>query len=213
MKEETLDYISPLQPIDFFNLSLDVHRVDDLNKPLKKKHLLPDLSDLLPEDLFAKVFMGWHEKGLQFEVMVEKPFVESFFPEFKKGDSIELFIDTRDLKSAGFLTRFCHHFVILPRETESVLAKELTHFRTDDRHELCDPKLIKVDAEFKARKYSVKIFIPAECLHGYDLTTFKRLGFTYRINRAGGDPQHFAVSSEYLAIEKQPSLWSSIEVV
>lgn len=196
MTEETLDHISPILPIDFFTVQIDLQ---------KKKRLLPDFSDLLSEDPFAQVSMGWEQTGLSFEIDVKQPFAE--------GDSVELFIDTRDLKTAGFITRFCHHFVILPKAMDGIIAQEITAFRTDDRHELCDGSAIEVKSEFQKRGYTLNIFIPAECLHGYDPSSFERLGFTYRINRFGGDPQHFAVSSDYFNIEKEPSLWSSMSLI
>lgn len=208
MTEETLDHISPILPIDFFTVQIDLHELE--KGALKKKHQLPEFSDLLSEDPFAQVSMGWEQKGLLFEIEVKQPFTECFFPEFQKGDSIELFIDTRDLKTAGFVTRFCHHFVILPKAMDGIVAQEITAFRTDDRHELCDGSAISVESDFQKRSYSVNIFVPAECLHGYDPSSFERLGFTYRINRFGGDPQHFALSSDYFNIEKEPSLWSSM---
>ncbi|NGX37319.1 MAG: hypothetical protein K1000chlam2_00473 [Chlamydiae bacterium] len=192
--EETLDQLSAMLPIDFFSMSLDLKKA-----PLGKRHLLPDFSELLFENSFAKVFMGWSEKGLAFEMVVDKAFEEE--------DRIELFIDTRDLKSAGFLTKFCHHFMI-----EGTSAREVTAFRTEDRHELCDPEKIEVKGDFRTARYTLNILIPSECLHGYDPKAFDRLGFSYRINRVGGDPQHFTLSSDYLMIEKQPSLWSSLQM-
>ncbi|MBS0629707.1 MAG: hypothetical protein JSS30_05720 [Verrucomicrobia bacterium] len=193
--EENLDPISPILPIDFFNTQIDLHEVE--KGELKKKHLLPDFSDLLAEDHFADVSMGWEQKGLHFAIEVHYPFAE--------GDGVELFIDTRDLKTAGFVTRFCHHFLI-----EGTTAQEITTFRTDDKHELCNSSLIEVKGNFPKKNYSLHIFIPAECLHGYDPTSFDRLGFAYRINRDEGNRQHFSLSSDYFAIEKEPSLWSSL---
>jgi hypothetical protein len=58
----------------------------------------------------------------------------------------------------------------------------------------------------------MKIFIPSQALYGYDVKQFDRLGFTYRINRTGGKPQHFSVNSQDYQIEQQPSLWSSISL-
>lgn len=206
--EENLDHLSPILPIDFFSAQIELHCAE--KGGLKKKHALPDFSHLLSEESFATVSMGWEKKGLLFSIEVRHPFMDAFYPEFHRGDSVELFIDTRDLKTAGFLTRFCHHFVILPKPVEGITAQEITAFRTDDRHELCDSSLLGVKGDFQKRSYSLDIFIPAECLHGFDPSSFDRLGFTYRINRVGGDPQHFALSSDYFAIEKEPSLWSSM---
>ena len=192
--EENLDQLSPILPIDFFSMSLDLKKA-----PLSKRHLLPDFSELLFENPFAKVYMAWDAKGLSFEVVVDKIFEEN--------DRVEFFIDTRDLKSAGFLTRFCHHFVV-----DKTSAEEVTAFRTDDRHELCEGNKIAVKGDFRKKSYTLHILIPSECLHGYDPKAFDRLGFSYRISRTGSDPQHFALSSDYLAIENQPSLWGSLQM-
>jgi len=212
--EETLDQISPILPLDFFSLSLDISYVEKnaTKQALKKKYQLPDFSDFLFEDPFAKVFMGWSYDGLVLTVQVDKPFEECFFPEVRKGDSVEFFLDMRDLKSTGFLTRFCHHFVITAQPIDGVLAQEVTVFRSDEKHDLCDSQLIEVETVFHKRSYDLKIFIPTECLYGYDPLSFDRVGFSYRINRFGGRPQHFVVSSDYLNIENQPSLWSSMHM-
>lgn len=135
-----------------------------------------------------------------------------FFPEFRKGDSVELFIDTRAMKNAGFPTRFCHYFVFLPKPVDEISAQEITNFRTDDRHELCDSEKLQTSVSCKSQSYLLQIFIPLECLHGYDPSSFDRLGFSYRINRLSKDPQHFAISSDYLAVENQPSLWSTMHM-
>jgi hypothetical protein len=50
-------------------------------------------------------------------------------------------------------------------------------------------------------------------LYGYDPKQFDRVGFTYRINRHGGNPQHFAVVSKDYQIDQQPSLWGSIKLI
>lgn len=207
--EETLDQISPLLPIDFFRITLDLLPYEE---QLKKKHLLPHFDDLLYEAPFATVMMGWDQKGLYFEIDVRQIVDVCYFPNVRRGDSVELFIDTRDLKTASFTTRFCHHFVFLPKEVDGMMAAEVTHFRTEDRHELCDEKKLVVRLDYGKKNYTMKILIPAECLEGYDPSSFNRLGFAYRINRPGGDPQHLALSSDYLAIESEPSLWTSMEM-
>ncbi|NGX38912.1 MAG: hypothetical protein KR126chlam1_00228 [Chlamydiae bacterium] len=212
--QQTLDQISSILPSDFFSVEVDIPYVGkrEAKDALKKKHLLPSFSGLLYEAAFAKVAAGWNEDLLVFDVTVEIPFEECFFPEYQKGDSIELFIDTRNLKSAGFPTRFCHHFVICPRPIEGVYAREVTSFRTDDRHELCDPERILVKGDFFRSRYFLKIVLPSDCLHGYDPSAFERLGFAYRINRKGEASQHFALSSRYHSIQQQPSLWSTIQL-
>ena len=101
----------------------------------------------------------------------------------------------------------------MPEPLEGIQAGELTRFSTEDKHELCDPKDLKVKSQIGSRSYSMKIFIPSHCLVGYDPEQFDRLGFTYRINRSHKDPQHFSVVTQDFQIEQQPSLWASLKLL
>lgn len=210
--EETLDQISPILPIDCFQLTLPLHPFDAKKEGWRKKHRLPNLSGLLCESSFAEISMGYSARGLFFHIAVDKPFEDCSFPDYRKGDSVEIFVDTRDMKSAEVPTKFCHHFVFLAGQADGVQAREVTAFRTDDRRDLCDAEKLKVKTELKRRGYSLDLFIPADCLEGYAPDRFDRLGFTYRINRPDGEAQHFAISSDYLAIEKEAKRWSSMQL-
>jgi hypothetical protein len=203
-----------LTPVHFFALSTDCHYLSKKDRaPSFSTHLLPSTSRLCHEYSFAKVAMGWHEEGLAFHIHVDQAYTESTFPNLEKGDSVELFIDTRDLKSAGFNTRFCHHFYFLPKPIDDHSHGEITHFRTEDSHPLCDPQQLQVQTAIAYSSYTLKIFIPSQCLYGYDPRQFDRIGFTYRINRCGGHSQHFSVVSQEYQVDQQPSLWSSIKLV
>jgi hypothetical protein len=199
-------------PADFFAFEVEVHSFDKIEDKLKKKHRLPDLSDLLIEEPFASVAIGWNALGLRFDIEIERPFVESFYPDVRRGDSVELFIDTRDLKSAGFPTRFCHHFVFLPKPVDEVQAVEKTRLRPDEMREQASPELLSVETDFKRRGYLMQIFLPSEALHGYDPKVFEKLGFAMRINRSGGDPMHFPLSSDHFEVALHPSLWSTLKI-
>ncbi|WP_068469049.1 hypothetical protein [Candidatus Protochlamydia phocaeensis] len=203
-----------LNPSNFFALSCDCKHLAKKEQTLTwSAYALPDTSRLCHEYAFAKVAMGWHEEGLAFQIQVDQPFVRSSYPDLSRGDSVELFIDTRDLKSAGFNTRFCHHFYFLTQPVEDHLCGEITHFRTEDNHPLCDPQALQCQTQLGSSQYKMKIFIPTQCLYGYDPKQFDRLGFTYRINRVGGPPQHFSVVSQDYQIDQQPSLWASIRLI
>jgi hypothetical protein len=203
-----------LNPVHFFALSCDCLRiVKKESTPSLTTHLLPSTSRLCHEYPFAKVAMGWHAEGIAFHIQVDQPFVKAVYPDVTKGDSVELFIDTRDLKSAGFNTRFCHHFFFLPKAVEEDQWGEITHFRTEDSHPLCDPNALECSVQIAKDHYKMKIFIPAQCLFGYDPNQFDRLGFTYRINRSGGHAQHFSVVSQEYQIDQQPSLWASVKLI
>ncbi|NGX45159.1 MAG: hypothetical protein K940chlam2_00302 [Chlamydiae bacterium] len=212
MNSETLDDLSPMLPADFFTFEMTVHPYEKMGDKLKKKHQLPDLSDLLIEESFASLAIGWSAAGLRFDIEVERPFVEAFYPDVLRGDSVELFIDTRNLKSAGFPTRFCHHFAFLPKPVDGIQAVEKTRLRPDEMRELAPQELLKVESVFKRRGYQIQIFLPSEALHGYDPKVFEKLGFAFRINRSGGDPMHFPLCSDQFEIGLHPSLWSSLKI-
>ena len=176
---DTLEAMPPLAPLDFFALSISGRYSKSLggSKPLKSAFFLPDTSPLLGETAFADVAFCWNEEGIVVEATVHQPFEEASYPRFREGDALEVFIDTRDLKNAGFITRFCHHFVVLPQEVQGIRALEVTRFRTEDSHPLCDPTELHVQSVFDKKSYWLQFHIPASCLHGYDPGHFDRLGF------------------------------------
>jgi hypothetical protein len=200
--------VSPLAPIHFFRLSCDIKQGRKASK-----QLLPDTSDLLGEESFAEVGLCWRQEGLDVYLHANKKFEEACYPKFSEGDAFELYIDTRDMKDAGFPTRFCHHFLILPQEVQGVRALELTRFRTEDSHPLCDLDKIEISFHAGSRDYFLDIHLPAEILHGYDPHSFDRLGFTYTVHRNKYMPQNFSVSSNYVTIAQNPSLWASCRLV
>lgn len=215
MSARPFEELPALSPLHFFNLTAEVGFAKEAPsmRVLMRSHRLPCMAELLSETPFAQVALNWGIEGVSIGVVVEKPFEEAYYPEWSQGDALELFFDTRDLKGAGFLTRFCHHFLILPQEVQGIRALELTRFRTEDSHPLCDPLEIGVATEFFGSSYQLHIFLPAHCLHGYDPSVFDRLGFTYRIHRKGGNPQHFAVPSSDFCIEQSPRLWGSLKLI
>jgi hypothetical protein len=213
--------IVPLKPINFFQLALDCYRLPSESKKGEgfrlteknfDKYKLPSTAFLTGDDSFAEVALGWDTEGLEAFVKVDAPFVQASYPQVTAGDSVELFIDTRDIKTSGYNTRFCHHFFFLPEALEGRQAGELTRFRSEDAHELCSPNDLKVKGLLKKNNYSLQIFIPSSCLQGYDPEQYGRLGFNYRINHGGGSQHFSAVTSEY-QIEQQPSLWSSLKLI
>ncbi len=208
----------PLTPVNFFQLSIGSPSLPEkggfpyLNKKNYLKYLLPNTSELCGEESFAEVALGWNRDGIEVYIRVDSPFVKSVYPQVDRGDSVEIFIDTRDVKTSGFNTKFCHHFFFFAEGVEGVFAGEITHFRTEDAHPLCDPVDLKVKTSNHKTSYDLNVFIPREVLHGYDPEQFTRLGFSYRINRLGGMPQHFSVVTNDYHIDQQPSLWSSLEL-
>lgn len=212
MSENELQGFAP--PDFFWQEELDCYAIEsELSKALGKKHELADLAGFFGEECFAKVSIGWQSSGLSFQVAVELDSIKVNYPDIAKGDSLELFIDTRDVKSARSVSRFCHHFFFLPEKFEGHDRGEITRFRSDDSHPLCQDESLELKVKKQATGYLMSIFIPQECLVGYDPANFQRLGFTYRINRSDGLKQHFALNSEHAKIESLPHLWASLKLV
>ncbi|MGZ3633207.1 MAG: hypothetical protein ACXWM7_02610 [Parachlamydiaceae bacterium] len=210
----------PFTPVNFFQLSLDCHRLPNVKKGafalhLKnyRQYLLPDTSALTGDDQFAEIALGWSVEGLEIFALIEESYTRSMYPQLEKGDSFELCIDTRDVKTSGYNTRFCHHFFFLPEAVDGRQAGELTKFRTEDAHELCPGHDLIVQSTLQVKTYLLQCFIPAHCLHGYDPEQFDRMGMTYRLNRAGDSSQHFSVIAEDYKFQEQPALWSSVRYV
>lgn len=213
MLNESIEF-TPLSPSSFFSIKVPCYSytgsLSDFPPTKKNSYLLPDTSTLFSEEKFADLSMGWSAKGLFFSFEVKKPYEQGHYPDLKRGDSIEFFLDTRDVKTSGFNTRFCHHFYFLPKPLEEHFFGEITRFRTEDSHPLSDAQDLVVEPIFKKNHYLMKIFVPSHCLYGYDPDQFNRLGFTYRVNRLGGEPQHFSVGTSDYTIEQQPSLWGTL---
>lgn len=215
------DDLSPFTPVNFFQISADCRYLEGsqaksfplLNPQNNRNYLLPDTSALCSESSFAQIALGWNEEGLEGIVIINKPFHRGRYPDVSRGDSFELFIDTRDVKTSGFNTRFCHHFFFLAEAIEGHQAGEITRFRTEDTHPLCDPNDLKIKSLLKASSYTLNFFIPNHCLYGYDPAQFGRLGFSYRVNRAEGFAQHFSVVTDDYQIEQQPSLWATLRLI
>ena len=208
------DFVA-LTPINFFQISLDCYQVErsfpKVHNDLRK-YLLPDLSSICVEAHFAQVAMGWNVDGIEVYVAVNQPLQRVIYPDVTRGDSVELFFDTRDVKTSGFNTRFCHHFFFLPEAVEGVQAGKITRFRTEDAHPLANSEEIELEAYASSQEGKMKLFLPSSVLTGWNPAEFDRLGFSYRLNRRYSDPLHFSAKTQEYALEQEPSLWASCKL-
>lgn len=207
------DGFLPLSPLNFFELGLPCHEVKKAGAIEENKYLLPSTEWLSGEDSPFIVHLGWSQDGIYFYCETDERFDEPNFPSLIQGDSIELFIDTRDMKTVGTLTKFCHHFYFLPAAVEGHQKGEITRFRGEDAHELADPADLELHVKKKGRTTRMHGFIPKKALFGFDPTQFTRLGFTYRINQRYSESIHFAVKTEEFNIEQDSALWASLNLI
>jgi hypothetical protein len=203
--------VPALSPLSFFSFKIPCFY--SKSSLLGKKHLLPSFSDWLEEEEFAKVFFAWNEEELILNAEVQTSYETSAFPDYRKGDCIELFIDTRDLKQKTTVGRFCHHFVFFPEKVLNAFGREVTRFRADDMHPLCNPDDFMVEAEILPSHYRIHVQIPKNCLTEYDPKGLPRIGFAYQIHRCGQPSQHFNISSFEMEIEDNPHLWATLKLI
>ncbi len=212
---EKFEEIPPLSPLGFFHVS---HRVPYISlsknkkKNIDRKFLLPSTETLSSKKDFAKIYMGWNEEGIVLIIDVHQPFSQASFPAIEKGDGLEIFIDTRP-GTARSISKFCHHFIFLPKEENEVTAKEITKFRMEDNHELADPALLINSSEFLSVSYTMHIHIHAEALHGFDPQLVDQIGFCYTLHRKNGSPQTFSEEPEQFQVAKNPQLWANCTLV
>jgi hypothetical protein len=205
---DDLPYISCLS---FFDITIPCHYVSsDKEKEWRdnNKYDLPSFAEYNDEKKIVDVRMGWNNNNLLFSFTVKKDSKISPLEDVNNGDSIEIFIDTRNRKNNRFITSFCHHFIFSPKD---MAGKEITRFRGDDMHSICDPKYLRyhVDTNYKLA-FIHNISIPRECLYGYDPLQYNHFGFTYRVTSSEGKVQHFNVVEKEFSVEQNPSLWCSM---
>ncbi len=205
--------VEPISLLNFLDISFDLKHLDSKAKLVSKKYILPSLSKYQSEDEFAQAYGAWDNKNLYFHFLIKHPFTKSVYPEVRRGDSIELFLDTKNLKTKGYITKYCHQFVFFPEEVQSIQVKEITRFRMDDMHKLQDCKNFNVISKINKDSYFLEIEMPLSSLFGFDIQNAKVLGFTYRINRYIEPSQHFAISSNEYVIERNPYLWATMNLI
>jgi hypothetical protein len=204
--------LSALNLLNFFNTEMDIFEFENFSKLKNKKYKLQNFSKYLNQEDIVDSYIAFNKNGLYFHFDVDHPFTKSTYPEIKTGDSIELFIDTRNLKTKGYITKFCHHFVFFIEEIQNFKAKEITKFSANDMHKICDANLLKSSVTLKKNSYSIDITLPKECLYGFDIDNFSKIGFCYRVNRYLKNSLNFNVSNSEHNIERSFHLFPSLNL-
>lgn len=200
---------NPLVPIPLFKFKFPLHRFKEF--PLLKQHELSDLTPLNESEYTTPIFVGYDQNGLAFQIHFPKREFSCFPTNFKEGDALELFIDTRDNKQANYQTKFCHHFLFYPEQVEGIYGKEITRFRGEETHDLANPRSFQVTRREKRGGTIMEIYIPKEALYGYDPDQFNRIGLTYRLHLKDHGIQLFSTSPQF-SIEQNPSFFASFEM-
>jgi hypothetical protein len=167
--------------------------------------MVPSMEKFTLQEEFADVYMGISKTELYAIFDVNSPLEKTFYPEFKKGDAIELIIDTNPSKTQTVTTSSVHHLVFLPIPYEGVLAKEITRFRGNETRGLISDEELKFSVQPGKKGYKMSISLSLNSLKGFDPSK-KGLGIGFRIHRYKGAVQEFPHNGQSMHFDVHPNL-------
>jgi hypothetical protein len=184
---------------------------------LDDRYRLPSLAELENRASPAEFCAAWSEAGLAFLVRVtgkrQPAWCRATRPD--DSDSVQVWIDTRDVHNVHRAGRFCHRFVFLPfgagRHLDEPLAQPLPINRARELPRPIEPAQLLVHSTKRADGYTLAAFVPAEVLTGFDPQEHPRLGFTYAVLDRELGEQTFGVGSP-MPYQEDPSLWATLEL-
>lgn len=211
-----LESLPTLNPINGFEFHLTIPKLtlkkgeDSLASLLKKGLKLPDLELLGSQEVFATIWLGHSTEFIYLYFDIEEPFQETFYPDYKRGDSIELFLDTRKSNKESVMSRYSHHFLYLPVAVEGVQFLEITRFRGHEVRPFIEIDDFQANVTIEKNGYSVFFKIKKTTLVGF--TPKDILGFAYRINRCKKKPQEFPLNTYEQSFEQHPATWAFLDL-
>ena len=176
--------------------------------------LVPDLQGIDEKDAYADLFMAWNDGGLYFALQVKgesKCLVDGRRP--LRGDGLQVWIDTRDVRNAHRGSRYCHHFCFWP-DADGVKAggRQFRLRRARAQSRIQDAGRFVVASQDRKEGYAMEVHIPADALTGFDPEENNRLGFAYLLKDKTLGRQ-FWTADEILPVSYDPSLWGTAELV
>jgi len=166
----------------------------------------------------AELRAAWNASGLGFTLIVEgkkqAPWCRD--SRMEDSDSLQLWIDTRNVHNVHRAGRFCHRFVSMPtgagRNLDQPVAELLPIHRAKEHPKPIPERLLRVASRVSRTGYALDIFLPAESLTGYDPAEHPRLGFFYAVSDRELGEQTLGVGSP-MPYQDDPSLWATLELV
>lgn len=183
---------------------------------------LPDLGGLDAAASFATLRAGWNDAGLGFRLEVGGKKMPVFADpnDPTESDGLHLWIDTRNTQSIHRATRFCHHFAFWPipenwtkgvAKSAKAGSQQLAIALAKEDAPMTRASLLKAVSRPSRNGYELDIWIPTECLQGYDRDSNPLMGFYYSVRDAELGEQFLTVGREY-PFDHDPSLWSTLEL-
>lgn len=176
--------------------------------------IVPDLSEVDGKDTFANVYMAWNDGGLYWAVDVKgnaQCAVDHKRP--LRGDGLQVWVDTRDVRNAHRGSRYCHHFCFWPQSSgEAAGGRQFRVRRARAQARMQDAGRFTVASMENDAGYSLEVHIPADALTGFDPEENNRIGFAYVLKDKKLGRQ-FWTADEILPVSYDPSLWGTAELI
>jgi hypothetical protein len=185
---------------------------------LDETYRLASFAELEDRPNWADIRAAWSEDGLAFAVIVtgkrQDPWCRTTRPE--DSDSVQIWIDTRDVHNIHRATRFCHRFLFMPTGGGSGLSDPVAQWIPINRARE-HPRAIKgndvlATSRIQRDGYLLEAFVAAEALTGFDPQEHPRLGFNYAVTDRELGEQTFSAGSP-TPYQEDPSLWATLELV
>jgi len=184
---------------------------------LEPEYQLPNFGELEGERGTPEVCAAWSNEGLGFTFRVEgkrqAPWCRTSRPE--DSDSVQLWIDTRDVHNVHRASRFCHRFLFMPTGTGPRLNQPMAQWmpinRAREQPGAIPATEVKVRSEVTAGGYRLEIFLGAKALTGYDPDEHPRLGFQFAVTDRELGERTFAAGGP-MPYQEDPSLWATLEL-
>ncbi len=191
-------------------------KIDGNLRDWSAEEMLPDLMGVEDETQFANLFASWDDSGLYFGFEISRKTTYKIKPkEPKKGDCLELWIDTRDLKDSHRANRYCHRFYFLPGGRGSDGKKPIgrqTHIDgAREQSPPCPEDAIEIGLRRLKRSCQMEIKIPAAGLNGFQPREFRRIGFNYILHDTEKGRQSWTCNGDEDR-SNDPSTWGTLEL-
>lgn len=206
----------------WFRVALDCRRLDGMPKDktrlldLPESCTLPSFRQLDHPIDWARVRAAWSPEGLgfSFELTEKVGQISSGESNLIAGDSVTLWIDTRDTRTIHRATRFCHRFHFAISSVSGTKSLKVTASQKEIARAQADAPTapsgsISARAERILNGWRLEVFLAAAALSGYDPETNRRLGFNFEINDADRGAVNLGVGREF-PIGEDPSLWGTL---
>jgi hypothetical protein len=181
-------------------------------------HALPSFGQWEGRRLFATLRIGWNELGIGCDLRVQGKSAQPWCRanRVEDSDGLWIWLDTRNTQGVHRANRFCHRFAFLPEgggsRFDEPVGLWMPIHRARENSKPIHREQLALTSTCSAGGYSLRSFIPADALTGFDASEHPKLGFSYAVVDRELGWQTFSVGPEF-PFGEDPSLWGTLELV